>query len=101
MQAFKAVKQSYTRSPELLNLLDEFSRMVNDCIRVGVAANVTSMKALSKKAYHELAEYDVATYYRLTVISKAAGILRNHRHARRKRRSVKPPYASKRMLTDC
>jgi len=101
MQAFKAVQQSYTPTAELLSLLDAFRRMVNECIRLGVAANVTSMKALSKKAYHALAEYDVVTYYRLTAISKAAGILRNYRHARRRRRSVKPPYASKLMLTDC
>jgi putative transposase len=58
------------------------------------------MKALSKKAYHDLAEYDVATYYRLTAISKAAGILRNYRQAPRKRRAVKQPYAGKLMLTD-
>ncbi|WXG47178.1 MAG: transposase [Candidatus Atabeyarchaeum deiterrae] len=102
MQVIKAVKQSYTPSPQLLNLLHEFRKMVNDCIRVGLAENVTSMKALSKKAYHELARHDVPTYYRLTAISKAAGILRNYRHAlRRKQPRVKKPYAIKPMLTDC
>jgi putative transposase len=100
MQAFKAVKQSYTPTAELLTLLDQFRRMVNACIGVGVATNVTSMKALSKKAYHNLAAYDVATYYRLTAISKAAGILRNYRQALRKRGGVKQPHASQLMLTD-
>jgi len=101
MQAVKAVKQSYVPSPELVVLLDEFRKMVNDCIRVGLAENVTSMKALSRKAYHELAGYDVPTYYRLTAISKAAGILRNYRHALRKYPRAKRPYATKLMLTDC
>jgi putative transposase len=101
MQAVKAVKQSYTPYPELLDLLDEFRKMVNDCVRVGLAENVTSMKALSKRAYHELAGHDVATCYRLTAISKAAGILRNYRHALRKHPKAKKPYAAKLMLTDC
>ncbi|WXG44112.1 MAG: transposase [Promethearchaeati archaeon SRVP18_Atabeyarchaeia-1] len=101
MQAVKAVKQNYTPSPELLNLLDAFRKMVNDCLRIGVAENVTSMKALSKKAYHQLAGFDVPAYYRLTAISKAAGILRNYRQALRKREGVKKPCATRLMLTDC
>nr|MDO8100826.1 transposase [Candidatus Njordarchaeota archaeon] len=75
--------------------------MVNDCILVGLVENVTSMKALSKKAYHELARYDVPIYYRLTAISKAAGILRNYRHALGKQLRAKKPYARRLMLTDC
>jgi putative transposase len=101
MRAVRAVKQSYTPSPELLNLLDTFRKMVNDCIRIGLAGNVTSMKAISGKAYHELAGYDVPTYYRLTAISKAAGILQNYRQTLRKHPGAKKPYAAKLMLTDC
>ncbi|WXG43629.1 MAG: hypothetical protein WED04_06255 [Promethearchaeati archaeon SRVP18_Atabeyarchaeia-1] len=100
-QAVKAVKQSYTPPTELLSLLDEFRKMVNDCIQIGLAENVTSMKALSKKAYRELARYDAPTYYRLTAISKATGILRNYGHALRKLQRVKKPYATRLMLTDC
>jgi len=102
MQAVKAVKQNYTPSPELLDLLGKFRKMVNDCIRIGLAENATSMKALSKKAYNELAGHDVPTYYRLTAISKATGILRNYRHALRKKHPrAGKPYAAKLMLTDC
>ncbi len=101
LQAFKAVKQICAPPPELLSLLDEFRRMVNECIRIGLAENVTSMKALSKKAYHELAGHDAPTYYRLTAVSKAASILRNYRHALRKQPKVRKPYAGKRMLADC
>jgi putative transposase len=81
--------------------LEDFRRMVNDCIQIGLSEKVTSMKALSKRSYHELAGYDVATYYRLTASSKAAGILRNYRHALKKNAMAKSPYAAKLMLTDC
>lgn len=101
MQAVKAVKQNYTPSPELLALLEAFRKMVNTCIRIGLAENITSMKSLSKKAYHELAVYNVPTQYRLTAVSKATGILSNYRRTLRKQAKVKKPYASKLMLVDC
>jgi putative transposase len=101
MDAVKAVKQVYTPSPELLELLDEFRRMVNDCIRIGLAENITSMKTLSEKAYHRLAGHNVPARYRLTAISKATGILRNYRHSLKKCPRAKKPYAEKLMLTDC
>jgi putative transposase len=76
--------------------------MVNDCIRIGLAENATSLKTLSKKAYHKLSRYHAPTYYRLTAISKATGILRNYRKTLRKHpEAKKKPYASKLMLTDC
>jgi putative transposase len=101
VQAFKAVWQVYEPSKEILSLLEEFRKMVNDCIRIGLAENVTSLKALSKKAYHQLARYDVPTKYRLTAISKATGILRNYRKTARKHPKAKKPYASNLMLIDC
>lgn len=101
VQAVKAVKQRYVPTSEILNLLDDFRKMVNDCIRIGLLSNVTSMHALSKQAYHELARYSVPTCYRLTAISKAAGILRNYRKTLRKHPDAKKPYAEKPMLTDC
>jgi putative transposase len=86
---------------EILSLLDEFRKMVNDCIRIGLAENVTSMQALSKKAYHQLIRYDMPTRYRLTAISKATGILRNYRKTLKKHPYAKKPCADKLMLTDC
>jgi putative transposase len=101
MHAVKAVKQGYTPSPGLLELLDVFRKMVNDCVRIGLSENITSMKTLSKKAYHRLAGHNVPARYRLTAISKAAGILRNYRYALKKCPRGKKPYAKKLMLTDC
>lgn len=101
VQVVKAVKQNYQPTSDVLTLLEEFRRMVNDCIRIGLFENSTSMKTLSKKAYHQLERYQVPTYYRLTAISKAAGILRNYRRTLRKQPKAKKPYASKLMLIDC
>src|SRR2546425_1365627 len=76
--------------------------MVNDCIRIGLKENLTSMKSLSVKVYRQLSAYDVPTCYRLTAISRAAGILRNYRKELKKRgRSAKVPYITRLSLTDC
>jgi putative transposase len=101
VQVVKAVKQKYVPTPETLRLLEEFRKMVNDCVQIGLASNVTSMYMLCKKAYHELARYSMPTYYRLTAISKATGLLRNYRKTLKKHPEAKRPYASKPMLTDC
>jgi len=99
--AVKVAKQNYIPTPEILSLLEEFRKMVNDCIWIGLAENTTSLFALTKKSYHQLARYDVPTCYRLTAMSKATGILRNYRKTLRKHPDAKKPYASKIMLTDC
>lgn len=75
--------------------------MINDCIRIGLKENVTSLKSLSLKAYHQLSAYDVPSYYKLCAISSAAGILRNHRKSSRKNPNVKTPYANRLLLTTC
>jgi putative transposase len=74
--------------------------MVNDCIRIGLAENVTSLKSLSLKAYSVLA-YETPSYYKLCAISAAVGILRNYRRAKRKNPRTKTPYAKKLRLTTC
>src|SRR5712691_5941666 len=76
--------------------------MVNDCVRIGLRENLTSMKSLCMKAYHQLSAYDVPTCYRLTAISRAAGILRNYRRELKKRGwSARVPYVTRLSLTDC
>jgi len=80
MRAIKTVQQHYTPGPEILRMLDEFRQIMNACIQVGLTENVTSLKALSLKAYKQLASYDALSYYKLCAISGATGILRNHRY---------------------
>ena len=99
--AVKAVQQNYTPNSQLLGLLEQFRQMVNNCIRIGLAENVTSLKSLSLKAYWQLEQYDAMSYYKLCAISKAAGILKNYRKAERRGKRVKQPYARRPQLTTC
>ncbi len=91
----------YSPSQDLLALLEQFRRMLNDCIRIGLAENATSMKSLSMKSYRQLAPYQVPSYYKLCAISKAAGMLQNYRKLLRKGRRAKEPYARKLQLVTC
>ncbi|MGA3296254.1 MAG: hypothetical protein ABSD41_02280 [Candidatus Bathyarchaeia archaeon] len=75
MRAVKAVQQYYTPGPEIHRMLEQFRQMMNDCVRIGLFENVTSFKSLSTKAYHQLAAYDVLSYYKLCAISRATRIL--------------------------
>jgi putative transposase len=100
VQAVKTVKQKHQASAELLRLLDEFRRMVNMCIAIGIEENVSSLKTLSLRSYHHLSR-ETPSYYRLCAISTATAILRNYRRARRKNPRARLPYATKLMLTTC
>lgn len=84
MLAFKTVQQNYQPTDVTLRLLDEFRSMVNDCLRIGLQENVTSLKALSLRAYRHLARYDALSYYRLCAIS---GLHRNRPKSRQRNHS--------------
>ncbi|MGA3298357.1 MAG: hypothetical protein ABSD41_13020, partial [Candidatus Bathyarchaeia archaeon] len=101
MRAVKAVQQYYTPGPEIHCMLEQFRQMLNECVRIGLSENVTSLKSLSTKAYHQLATYEVMSYYKLCAISKASGILRNYRKAVRKNPRARDPYARRLQLTTC
>lgn len=101
MLATKAVQQNYAPTDEIVELLERFRLMVNECIRIALEDNLTSLKALSLKAYGQLGGYDVLSYYKLCAISAATGILRNYRKASRKGRTSVIPYARKAILITC
>lgn len=82
-------------------MLEQFRQMLNDCILIGLAENLTSLKSLSLKAYRQLSRYDAVSYYKLCAISAATGILRTYRKAKRKNPYVKKPYARRLGLTTC
>jgi hypothetical protein len=67
---FKAVKQRHQASDQLLLLLDEFRRMVNFCITVGIEQNTSSLMTLTPKTYPHLTK-NMLGYYRLCAISVA------------------------------
>ena len=100
MLAVKVIRQKHEASADILRLLDEFRRMVNICVAVGIQENVSSLKTLSLKSYHHLSR-DVLGYYRLGAISTATRILRNYRSVRRRNPETRMPYARKLMLTTC
>jgi putative transposase len=80
--------------------METFRRMVNECIRIGLDCNKTSMKALCKLCYPRLKGFAVDSRYRLCAISRAAGILKNYRKLL-KRHHVEIPYCTRPMLTTC
>lgn len=101
MLARKSIKQSYRPSPAILSLMESFRQMTNDCIRIGLQSDVSSMKRLSMMAYKELKGYDGYSQYRLTAISKAAGILASRNKSIRRGFVTKNPYLRKPILVSC
>ncbi len=67
----KTVNQQITISQGMLDLMTKFRNMVNDCIRIGLQNNVTSLKTLSRKSYRYLDRYDIVSYYKHHAISRA------------------------------
>jgi len=101
MRAVKAVQQKFTPNPDILQMLDQFRLMLNDCVRIGVDENVTGLRSLSAKAYNQLANYDTMSYYKLCAISRATGIRRNYRKTRRTNLEARQPYVRRPQLTTC
>jgi putative transposase len=68
--------------------------MVNDCIRVGLANEVSSLRRLSLLSYNQLAHYDSPSYYKLCAISRAAGILAARKKSLRRGFPIDNPILS-------
>ena len=99
--AVKSVKQNHLPPADLLQLLETFRRMVNECLRTGLAYNVYSLKRLSLLSYKQLIEYDCPSYYKLCAISRAAGILASRKKSVRRGHATRNPYAVKPQLVSC
>jgi len=98
----KSVKQNYEPSEEVLNLLDTFRMMTNDCVRIGLANNnASTLKRLSLLCYKELSRYGVVSYYKLHAISRAAGILASRKKSIRRGVATKDPHAVRPQLVSC
>jgi len=74
--------------------------MTNDCIRIGLAEDKTSLKALSVACYPKLKSYQLSSAYKLCAISKANGIINRYRKLSREHH-MKTPYCSRKSLTTC
>jgi putative transposase len=101
--ARKSVKQRFQPTPVLLELMEDFRRMTNDFIRLGLENSAQTMKQLSFLAYRDLSDRygNVPSYYRLCAISKAAGILSSRRKSIKRGFPTKRPYVSKPFLLSC
>jgi putative transposase len=80
--------------------------MVNDCLRVGLKfeeenRSTPSMKKLSLLCYGQLKGMGVYSAYRLTAISKAAGILSARKKSIKRGFFTRVPYVSRPLLVSC
>ncbi|WXG43563.1 MAG: hypothetical protein WED04_05910 [Promethearchaeati archaeon SRVP18_Atabeyarchaeia-1] len=85
----------YQSASGVLSLLETFRTMVNHCIRVGLERNATSRFRLQSETYHQLSGFGLHTWYSLSAIEAATAILKNYRKAKRRRRNVRTPRATK------
>src|ERR671924_162220 len=97
----KTVNQRIIISQEILDLMSKFRNMVNDCIRIGLQNNVTSLKILSAKSYRYLDRYDILSYYKLHAISRASGILQNRKKSIKRGFKTKAPYLKNDIIISC
>jgi putative transposase len=98
--ARKSVRQRFNSNESILQLMEAFRRMVNDCVRIGLAEGRTSLKSLSLACYPKLKSYETPSAYKLCAISKATGILKHYRKLSKKHH-VKEPYCTRLSLTTC
>ena len=101
MRAYRAVRQNYNPTAELLQLFENFRLMVNECTRIGIENGSSSLHSLSQLSYNRLSSYDVMSYYKLCAISSACGMLKNYHKAVRKNPEIMKPFARRLMLTTC
>src|SRR5437899_7047161 len=99
--AVKSVWQHYAPTLEVLELLEVFRRMVNESIRIGLANEVSSLRKLSLLSYSQLAQYDSPSCYKLSAISRAAGILASRKKSLRRGLPTRTPYAVRQQLVSC
>jgi len=86
--------------------MEDFRRMTNDSIRIGLeferdSGLTPSMKKMSLLAYGKLRQYVGFSQYRLCAMSKAAGILSSRRKSLRRGFPTKVPYLSRPILVSC
>jgi putative transposase len=91
----KSVKQSYLPTPEIQRILEIFRRMVNDCIEIGVAYNVSALKRLSVLSWPRRRDYNCPGYYKVCAVSRASGILAARKKSLRRGLPTKNPYSLK------
>lgn len=87
--------------PELCAIMETFRQMINECIRIGLSNNISTLGKFSSNHYHDLNKYDIQSKYKLTAMSQACGILSKRKRSIRKGETPKTPYVKKPYLVSC
>ncbi|MDE1871957.1 MAG: transposase [Thaumarchaeota archaeon] len=101
MLAIKSLKQRYTQNQELCTMMETFRQMINECIRIGLENNISTLKRFSSNHYHDLKKYDIQSYYKLTAMSQACGRLSQMKRSIREGKATRSPYVQKPYLVSC
>src|SRR5207245_9925886 len=73
--------------------------MVNESIRI--ANDASSLRRLSLLSYNQLAQYDSPSCYKLSAISRAAGILAARKKSLKRGFPTRTPYSVRQQLVSC
>ena len=98
---YKAVKQRFVQNQELCVIMETFRQMVNECIRIGLDNNISTLKKFSSNHYHDLEKYDIQSKYKLTAISQVCGRLAQMKRSIKEGKTPKSPYVQKPYLVSC
>ena len=98
IRVVKSVRQSCDVPPEILHMLETFRMMVNDCIRIGLQHDASTLKRLAMLSYCQLARYRILSQYKKAAISRAAAILSNRKKSIRRGHQTKNPCMMKPIL---
>jgi putative transposase len=85
----------------MLDLMEQFRLMTNECVDAGLKNDASSLGKLSKLCYHSLKRFGTPSYYRLTAMSRAAGILSAGKKSQKRGNRTKNPHAQKPLLVSC
>ncbi len=97
--AFKAVKQHFTPTHDLITLMHKFTEMVNLTITLMIEKNLTSRNSVSKEIYHKLTDYNMPSYYCPEAINKAVALVKTYRKKLKKKQKATMPHVEKPMLS--
>lgn len=101
MLAYKAVRQQFTPTAELCGIMETFRQMVNECIRLGLDSNISTLGKFSSLHYKDLNKYQIQSKYKLTAMSQACGRLSQMKRSIREGKTPKSPYIQKSYLVSC
>jgi putative transposase len=94
-------KTEPTPNSEQLQMMETFTCMVNDYIKIGLKNDCTTLKKLSLLSYHKLDKYNMMSYYKLNAISQAAGRLQQRKRSLKRGINTRQPFVQKPFLVNC